>query len=60
MVRHIFVYNSYKFSRFLLGRDIANWNMMTDSAVVFRKPIAMGKHHLEYDEGLCSTKAAEI
>jgi len=25
-----------------LGRDMADWNWMTDSAVVFRKPITMG------------------
>ena len=37
------IYNSYKFGRFLLGLDISDWNRMTDSAVVFRKPITMGK-----------------
>jgi len=46
-VWHVFFHNLYKFGRFLLGRDIANWNRMMDSAVVFRKPITMGKHHLE-------------
>ena len=46
-VWHIFFHNSYKFDRFLLGWEISNWNRMTDSAVVFRKPITMGKHHLE-------------
>jgi len=30
-----------------LGRDITDWNRMTDSAVVFRKPITMGEHPLE-------------
>ena len=41
-VWHVFFHNSYKFGRFLLGRDIADWNRMTDSAVVCRKPIKIG------------------
>ena len=57
-VWHIFFHNSYKFGRFLLEQDISDWNRMTDSSVVFRKPITMGKHHLEQDDGLCSTWAA--
>jgi hypothetical protein len=27
---------------------------MADSAVVFRKPITIGEHPLEYVDGLCS------
>ena len=46
-VWHIFFHNSYKFGRFLLGRDITDWNRMADSAVVFRKPITTGEHPLE-------------
>ena len=46
-VWHIFFHNSYKFGRFLLRRDISDWNRMTDSAVVFHIPITMGKDHLE-------------
>ena len=46
-VWHIFFHYSYKFGRFILGRYIPDWNRMTDSAVVFRKPITMGKHYLE-------------
>ena len=41
-VWHIFFHNSYKFGRFLLGQNIADCNRMTDSAVVFRKPITTG------------------
>ena len=41
-VWHIFFHNSYEFGRFLLGRDMANWNRMMDSALVFRKPITTG------------------
>ena len=46
-VWHIVFHNSYKFGRFLLGWDITDWNRMTDSAVVFRKPITTGEHPLE-------------
>ena len=46
-VWHIFFHNSYKFGRFLLGQEITDWNRMTDSAVVFRKPISMGKQPVE-------------
>ena len=44
---HIFFHNTYTFCTFLLGRDITNWNRMTDSAVVFRKLITTGKHPLD-------------
>ena len=46
-VWHIFFHNSYKSGRLLLGRDITDWNSMTDSAVVFGKPITTGEHPLE-------------
>ena len=32
---------------FYWGRDITDWNRMTDSAVVFRRPITTGEHTLE-------------
>ena len=57
-VWHKFFHNSYTFGRFLLEQDIANWNRMTDSAVVFRKPISTGEHLLEQDDRLCSAWAA--
>jgi hypothetical protein len=30
-----------------LGQDITDWNRMSDSAVVFSKPITTGEHPLE-------------
>ena len=34
--------NPFFICRFLLGQDISDWNRMTDSAVVFRKPNTTG------------------
>ena len=45
--KYSFIIHRYKFGRFLLGWDITDWNRMTDSAVVFRKPITKGEHPLE-------------
>jgi len=46
-VWHIFFYITNKFCTFLLGREIADSYKMTDSAVLFHKPIATGKNLLE-------------
>ena len=40
---YMFFHNSNKFYRFLLGREITNLHRMTDSAVLFHKPITTGE-----------------
>ena len=55
---HIFFHNTYKFRTFLLAWVIADSHRLTDSAVLFRKPITRREHPLELDDGLCSTWAA--
>jgi len=44
---HIFFHNTYKFRTFQLGRKITDSHMLMDSAVLFSKPIKMGKHPVE-------------
>ena len=54
---HIFLQNTYKFRKFLLGREIADSHRLMDSAVLFRKHITTGKHPVEKVDGRCGTWA---
>ena len=40
----IFFHNTYQFRTFILGRKIADLHRLTDSAVLFHRPITAGKH----------------
>ena len=55
---HIFFHNVYKFRTFLLGWEIAESHRLTDSAVLFHKPITTGKTLSRIIDRQCGTSAA--